>query len=97
MRNRLGRFWLPRVAPSLLLQRRWPGPMMVVPVVSWHRSHLEPGAIALVGMRHMGSWQVPSPLAMTGAQALRMAWYAVPYLARIGLDELGGGDACCAS
>lgn len=47
---------------------------------SWDRSHRLPDGMCLVGMRQMGSWQVASPLATTGAHALRMARYAVPYL-----------------
>jgi hypothetical protein len=73
VRKRVVRALLPRVAPSLRLQRLCPGPSTCVPVVLWQRSHLLPGWMALVGMRQMVSWQVASPLATTGAHALRMA------------------------
>ena len=81
VRNREARSLLPRVAPSLVLQRACDVPRMRVPVGSWDRCQRELGVIALVGMRQMGSWQVASPLATTGAHALRSARYAPLYLA----------------
>jgi hypothetical protein len=72
-RNRVARALFPRAAPSDRLHLRCPGPRIPMPDASWQRSHAEPGAMILVGMRQMGSLHVASPRATTGAHARRMA------------------------
>src|SRR5690606_6646378 len=70
---------LPRLAPSLVLHFAWPGPIQIVPLGSWHRCHLEPGAIQRVRITQTGSTHKASTASTIGAQRLRSVWCFRPY------------------